>query len=381
MNSSLVRIMMIVGGIAVGCLGLFWVGMQLYEGYSEREALRRGLETQEAELQGKLARLERNKKEVDRWKAVSLPGNLTVSGLMFKNFLQELLLKHKLVLQSMSEPNRLTTTGARGAVPVASHISIEVVFESSLMQLTSFLKEFYSVNVPHSIKSMVVEPLGKGGEAKLRVTMKVDALAMDNVPLRDSIIANPTMAIVQLEMIAAMKRLPVGMLFALSQLTNTGLHGQNKLSSKSVPDRDYADMLKKNAFAGLAPTTSIPTTGNTVKSVDYDILKYTQLTGITANLVTEEGLLRIRKTNKYVKLRAEGGLNEFEIRDGDNQLVLKGKVLAIKPRDLVFETKGKAYVLHVGQFLEDALKKELTPDELKKYDAELTAVEQKNETN
>ena len=88
----------------------------------------------------------------------------------------------------------------------------------------------------------------------------------------------------------------------------------------------------------------------------------------------------MRKTNKYVKLRAEGGVNGFEIRDADNVLVLKGKVLAIKPRDLVFEYDKKAYVLHIGQFMEDALKKELTPDELKKFDAELTAVDQKDVT-
>ena len=90
-------------------------------------------------------------------------------------------------------------------------------------------------------------------------------------------------------------------------------------------------------------------------------------------------MLRIRKTNKYVKLRPDGGVNEFEIRDADDVLVLKGKVLAIKPRDLVFEWQGKAYLLHVGQFVEDALKKELSPEELKHYDAALTVVEQKDD--
>lgn len=375
MSSSMTRLLIIAGSIGAACLGLFWVSYQLYEGYTDRESQQRALAQQDADLQTKLARLEREKKEVDRWKAISLPGNITVSGTMYRNFLQEMILRHKLAIRSISDVNRLTTNNARQGTPVTSNISIDVVFEATLANLSSFLQEFYSVNIPQSIKNIVIEPLGKGSEAKLNVTLKVEALAMSNVPVRHSIVASPTIAVMQLEMLAAMKRLPVGMLYSLSQLTPTGLHGQNKLASKTKPEREYAEMVKKNVFAGLASATAVAASAEVVKAkaADMDILKLTQLTSITANYITEEGLLRIRKTNKYVKLRAEGGVNDFEIRDGDNQLVLKGKVLAIKPRDLVFETKGKAYVLHIGEFLEEALKKELTAEELKKYDAELTA--------
>lgn len=158
--------------------------------------------------------------------------------------------------------------------------------------------------------------------------MKVDALSMSNTPIRHAIIPNPTGTVAQLEMLAAIKKVPVGLLYALSQVTNTGYHGQSKLASNLKPEREYAAMQKKNVFAGLASASAAPTTVVT-KQPDAEILKYTQLTSITANYITEEGLLRNRKTNKYVKLRAEGGVNDFEIRDGDDQLVLKGKVLGL----------------------------------------------------
>ncbi len=376
MSSSMIRLLMIAGGIFAACFGLFIVATRFYDGITDRQTQVDTLTLEEMNLNTRLIKLEKSKKEVDKWKTISLPGaDLGKSALMYKNYLQDMLLRHNFSVRSMSEPSRFTSGNARQAAPLTTNLSFDVVFEAKLGQLTDFLKEFYSVNVPHLIKNIAIEPIGKGGDAKLVVTMKVDALSMSNTPTRHAVIPNPTGTIAQLEMLAAMKKVPVGLLYALSQVTSTGYHGQSKLASNLKPEREYATMQKKNVFAGLASASSA-TPAAVAKVPDPEILKYTQLTSITANFITEEGLLRNRKTNKYVKLRAEGGVNDFEIRDGDDQLVLKGKVLAIKPRDLVFETKGKAYVLHIGQFVEEALKKELTTDELKQYDAELTASDQ-----
>ncbi len=377
MSSSMIRLLMIAGGIFAACFGLFVVANRFYEGITDRQNQVDSLQVEEANLNARMARLDKARKEVDKWKAISLPGNLAVSSLMYKNYLQEMLLRHNFTIRSVSEPNRLASGSSRQAAPLTTNIGYDVVFEARLGQLTNFLKEFYSVNVPHLIKNIAIEPIGKGGDARLVVTMKVEALSMSNTPIRQAVIPNPTGLIAQLEMLSAMKRVPVGLLYSLSQVTTAGYHGQSKLASSLRPEREYATMQRKNVFAGLASATASQSNNPVAaKQPDQEILKYTQLTSITANYITEEGLLRVRKTNKYVKLRAEGGVNEFEIRDGDDQLVLKGKVLAIKPRDLVFETKGKAYVLHVGQFVEEALKKELTTEELKQYDAELTASDQ-----
>ncbi|HMO34976.1 MAG TPA: hypothetical protein PKA06_02935 [Gemmatales bacterium] len=374
----MLRLLMIAGGIFAVAFGLFVVATRFYEGITDRQTQIDSLTLEETNLDLRLARLEKAKKDVDKWKAISLPGNLAASAILYKNYLQEILLRHKLTLKSFSEPNRLISGTTRQAAPVTSNIGYDIVFEARLGQLISFLKDFYSVNVPHAIKNMAIEPLGKGGDLRLLVTMKVEAMAMSNTPMRQSVVPNPTGTVATLEMLAAMKRVPVGLFYSLSQVSQGGHFGQLKLASQHKPERQYEVMTKKNVFAGLASPDAAPSTNTTTvaKTPDPELLKYTQLTSITANYVTEEGLLRIRKTNKYVKLRAEGGVNEFEIRDGDDQLVLKGKVLAIKPRDLVFETGGKAYLLHIGQFMEDALRRELTPEELKQYDVELTAADE-----
>jgi hypothetical protein len=376
MSSSMTRLLMIAGGIFAVCFGLFVVGSRMYDGYNEQQQQLANLETEELNLTSRLVKLEKSKKEVDKWQAISLPGNVQVSALLYKNFLQEMLLRHRFVIRTFTEPGRGATTNTRQGPPVTTNINYDVVVEGTLAQLISFLKEFYTVNVPHVIKNIIVEPLGKGGDAKLSVTLKIDAMSMSTTKIRQSVIASPPSTTVILETLAAWKRVPIGLVVGLNQLTGTGYLGVNKLASQDKPERDYAVMQRKSVFAGLAPANAVAKETPVLKQPDMEILKYTQLTSITANNITEEGLLRIRKTEKYVKMRAEGGVNSFEIRDGEGQLVLKGKVLAIKPRDLVFETSGKAYALHIGQTMEDAMKKELTPDELKKFDAELTAADQ-----
>jgi len=375
MNNNMMKLLLIAGGIFAVGFGIFIAGSRFYEGITERSTQLESLQLEDGNLTSKLTRLQKQKKEVDNWRAISMPGDLSSSSMMYKGFLQEMMLKHKFTLKSFADPNRISTGGRQGAAPPTSHISYDVVFESTLDQLLRFLQEFYAVNVPHLIKNIAIEPLGRGAETKLSVTMKVDVLAMSNTTIRHSVMANPTATIALLESMMAMKRLPGGLLFGLSQLTQTGLFGNSRLASKAKPDREYATMLQKNVFAGLAPRGSAQAPGGP-KQPDKDILKFTQLTSITANNVTEEALLRVRKTNKYVKLRAEGGVNDFEIRDGENTLVLKGKVLAIKPRDLVFEWKGKAYLLHIGEFVEEALKKELTTEELKQHEVVLSVNDQ-----
>ncbi|HQR07783.1 MAG TPA: hypothetical protein PLN21_13230 [Gemmatales bacterium] len=375
MSPNMLKLLAIAGGIFGVGFVLFIVASRFYDGITERQEQLEKLQLDETALIGKLARLEKDKRDVEHWTAISMPGNINSAALTYKGFLQDLLLKKKVAIRSFSEPNRVTTNNRQGT-PVVSHISYDIVFDATFAQLSSFLQEFYSLNVPHTIKGITIEPQGKGSDAKLLVTMKADALAMSNVKDRQSVIANPTITIAQLEMLMAIKRLPVGLLFGLSQLTNNGLYGHSKLASNHKAERNYAVMLQKNVFAGLVSKTAGSDTPGATQKADRDILKNTQLTSITANYITEEGLLRVRKTNKYVKLRAEGGVNEFEIRDASNLLVLKGKVLAIKPRELVFEYDGKAYLLQIGQFVEEALKHQLTAEDLKKYDAALTAVDQ-----
>src|SRR4029079_5181330 len=133
------------------------------------------------------------------------------------------------------------------------------------------------------------------------------------------------------EILTALKGGPSGLGFAMNLASPTGLFGAHKLAQEYHHERDYGRLTAKNVFAGLAP----PSAARSATGPDKGVLKFVQLTSITANYIAEEATLRNRMTNKYTRLRAEGGFNTFEVRDGTDQVVLKGKVLAITPREVV----------------------------------------------
>jgi hypothetical protein len=45
--------------------------------------------------------------------------------------------------------------------------------------------------------------------------------------------------------------------------------------------------------------------------------------------------------------------------------VVRGKVVRIEPRDVVFQVDNKYYAIHVGESMEEAMKKTLSNDRLK----------------
>jgi hypothetical protein len=189
----------------------------------------------------------------------------------------------------------------------------------------------------------------------------------------------PDWRVTQWETVAALSHAPTGILSGLSQFSNSGLYGGPKLASATNPAREYGGVLVKNVFSGLMPKESQTPKGTLP---DPGILKETSLSRVSTNFTTlvDEGELRVWPTNKFVKLRAEGGINTFEVKDANEHVVLKGKVLAIKPRDILFETKGKFYVLHIGQKVDDAMKQELTLEDAKKFAPDLITVVENKET-
>jgi hypothetical protein len=363
--------------VALGIFGagfvLYMLGSGLYESIVDRENQITKLKTERAELGVKRMTLEKEKKAVDRVRATALPGNVQLATNVYKGFLRELLLKHKFAVTTFTDSAARTSTGGqRGQASAMNVISYKVNADATLPNLVGFLQDFYRHNLPHEIRSFVVEPLGRGNAALNKIELEVEVLSMSNVPDRESVFPVPDPRIALGETMSTLYGAPSGILVGINQFSPSGLFGSSKLAAEIRPGREYSAMLNKNVFSGLAPKD--PAAPNANRPPDKSVLKDTVLTSITANYVTERGLLWVQPTNKFVDLRAEGGINAFEVKDANDQVVLRGKVLAIKPRDLVFEADGKLYAMHIGEKLEQAMKKELTSDDLKRIDPELVSL-------
>jgi hypothetical protein len=306
--------------------------------------------------------------KLEQWRAISLPGDPTVAANRYRPFLDELLSRHQIRKRSMSEGGNLTArTNRPGSTPGIHYLTYQVQCDATLARLIGFLQDFYAVNVPHSIRELSIAPQGTGPDARLDIQMRIEVLSMANSPNRDFLVAVPESQLLAVDVFTAMKHGPAGLGLGPWLLTPTGLHGAKKLASHYHDQRKYGELVVKNVFVGLAPppeveptiTQSQPTRG------DRGVLRYVQLAGITSDVLRTEAILRNRLTGKYIRLRAEGGYDSFAIHDAEDREVLRGKVKHIDRSDVVIQVEDKYYRIHAGEFVDQALRRELSPEQLK----------------
>ncbi|MCS6976895.1 MAG: hypothetical protein NZM31_07795 [Gemmatales bacterium] len=363
------RLLLVV--FAVGGLIAVFVGYSILSGILESFGQKDSqLAILEKEVQGQRNRLKElaaAQMKLEQWRAISLPGDTTVAANRYRPFLDELLSRHQIRKRMMSEGGNLTArTNRPGATTGINYLTYQVQADATLPRLIGFLQDFYSVNVPHSIRELSIAPQGTGPDARLDIQMRIEVLSMANSPNRDFLVAVPDSQLLAIDVFTGMKQGPVGLALGPWLLSPTGLHGARKLASHHNDQRKYSDLVIKNVFVGLAaPPEPESVAVQTQQRGDRSVLRYVQLAGITSDVLRTEAILRNRLTGKYIRLRAEGGFDSFTIHDAEDREVLRGKVKHIDRSDVVIQVDDRYYRIHAGEFLEQALRRELSPDQLK----------------
>jgi hypothetical protein len=373
------RVLYLILGLFAGLVGLAFVGHQLLTSLDDQDLEIQRLSGELAQMRLKRDDLAKKQAKIKEWQALSLPPDPAVAAARYRGYLLEALHKHRLTAKKLPTENAQLRTTSRTSSLILPLV-FDITVEGDYKNLLGFLYDFYQLNLPHALKMLAITPLAAGADAKLEVAMKIEALIVPGAPARSFLPAMPNPRVLTLELITGLKGGPVGLGLALGQLTPTGLYGRARLAGQVGGTRDYQALVAKNVFAGLAPPASTPSSPLAAAlEPDREVLKVVQLTSITVNHLTPlystvEASLRNRMTNDYQTVRADPPRNTFEVRDARRNLILKGKVVSITPPHvLVFQVDGKFYVLRVGQFLAQALEKELTAEEVKALLTTVTA--------
>lgn len=311
------------------------------------------LQAEFKDLENKKAFLEKKRIEYARWVAISLPPDLKVAEKRYHTLLVNLVQKNNLEMEKIGKGTALQSGIGRSAN--LTPLAFSLTFKGTLGRVIGFFDDFYMLNLPHQIRACKFTPQAAGAEGKLQVTMTIEAAILPGAFARDFLPAMVDKRIWALEVLSSMNGLPAGLALGPSMLAPTGIFGGHKLAEPNGQNRDYLAIVQKNPFGGLVNPAALPA-GTVSSTPDRDVLKDVELTLITTNAIATEALLHNKITNTYTKLRAEGGRDQFEIRDENHRLVLKGKVVSITPRRLTFQTEGKSYNLDVGQYLAEVLK-------------------------
>src|SRR5262249_44394729 len=89
------------------------------------------------------------------------------------------------------------------------------------------------------------------------------------------------------------------------------------------------------------------------------------LTDISRNDTRTEAFLYDRYNNRKTRLRASVGFDTFKILGDHGEERVRGKVIQITQRDVIFRVDENYYAIHIGQNLETALRKSWAGDKEK----------------
>jgi hypothetical protein len=342
-------------GVFVLLFGGFVGAQRLLDGLDEKDQQIDGLQREVSEKETKLLAFSLAQRKLDRWKAISLPPDLETARSRYRAFLQELCRRNHLQLRQIRESGLVQTTGASKAATSFTSLTYQVQAGGTLPQLIGFLREFYSLNLPHQIREITITNESAGPATRLDIALKIEALSLPNAPPRDFLMPVPEARVLLLEVATALQQGPTGLAAGLWQLSPTGPRGSKKLAASAGSGREYPRLASKDIFAGLRPP---PPPGPSA----IEILKSVQLTGITSDTRRTEALLRNRATDSKTRLTNDA---PFEVRDAKGQVILRGRVKTIGQRCVEFRAGPKQYRLCVGETLYEVLRPDkLSPEEI-----------------
>jgi hypothetical protein len=298
---------------------------------------------------------------LERARLLSLPPDVDLARREYEKYVSELILESDFqpgsVIVTAKPADAKSTPQVTGKGPIYTRLPFTITGHGTLASLTKFLERFYRTGLLHEIKSLAIaRPLTAGpqqAQGELDINMTAEALIVTGVQSRTRLLPEIDRRLVALDVIAGMAQAPVGLGLAGHLLGPTGPLGPGVLAE---PARKYDAIATRDIFFGQPAQAPVD---------NVDVTRFWYLTDITQNDRRTEAFFYDRYGPKRTRLRAEAGFDSFWIRDEQGDTKVRGKVIKIDRRDLVFKANDNYYTMHVGQSLEEALKSPLRASELK----------------
>jgi hypothetical protein len=297
-----------------------------------------------------------------RLRSLSLPADTDAARREYEKYLTGVLRESAFGAGNFSVVPKQMTDGKTSPVipgkgPIYTRMTFTIIAHGNLKQLVTFLDRFYRTGLLHQIKTMKIQrPLTPGPQPDgLDITIAVEALSVAGAGNRPYLLPNLPPKLLVLDAITALCGAPPGMPIIGWAASPAGPLGPDVLAK---PARKYAAIASKNIFLGELQDTS-------VRQEPIAVVRFVRLTDTSDNGKYKEAFLYNRTSNRNTRLRDQPGFDSFRIMDDKGAELVRGKVVLINPRDVIFRVESKFYKLHVGESIEEAMKKALSERELK----------------
>jgi hypothetical protein len=339
-----------------------------------------------------------DKRRLDRYRQQSLPlrADLSADRREYSEFLTSLALKSGFSQANTEIKSDPADTNSSPKMlgkkePIYSVLPFSVKATGTIENLVDFMYYFYHTGLLHRIKGYTVtRPLvpsvrlpTPGGDTaapgaaipgamagpgrspfgprqqtqELDILIKVEALVVAGAEDRPVVLPVVDRRYVVADVISVLRGGPAGFALVPWLVGPTGPLGPQLLAQ---PKRDYEVLANRNIFFGKAPKAA-------AGEKEPGVFQFVFLTDITLKGRTSpaEAFLYDRYNNRQFRLRAERGFDQFRVTDNDSDKQVAGKVVRMEERDVIFQVDDKFYRIHVGQNLEDAMRRPLKADEIK----------------
>jgi hypothetical protein len=338
----------LVGVIVLGGGGLFGYRF-LYVPWSEKTRTLAELKKKAEEKEARVGEIRREQAKLNRWRAMSLPGDPDVSRREYEKYLNELMSRNGFgpgkysVTPRPVDAKSSPTIGAKKE-PIYTKLVYNVQAYATLANLVKMMEGFYHTPLLHQIKNFSAQrQLTTSNQTRtdeLDVRMTVEAIIVTGADSRSWLLPNVDRRLLLADLAAGLRRGPTGLGLALWAVGPTGPTGPEMLAE---PPRYYDAIASKNVFHGRTPVAppKPDTPRETGNPPELLPTRFTYLTDITTNdRGRTESFLFDRSSNKRFRLRSAVGFNTFPfIKDPEGRTVVQGAVTLIEDRDVYFRAE------------------------------------------
>ncbi len=173
-----------VGALAVIVVGFFaftWWDGKVDDQHKAINALRSTVSEQDDQIE-QAARAHR---QLEAYRARSLPGDIDVARSLYRNWLLDLAVKQVKLSQPLVTPGSITPVSFEDEGVTYRKLSFSVRGQGTLEQLTDMMFDFYSVDTAHQIRTLDVKPIADS--RLLDITLGIDALVVEGAAKSDSL--------------------------------------------------------------------------------------------------------------------------------------------------------------------------------------------------
>jgi hypothetical protein len=319
------------------------------------------------EKEDKIFQYQRQKTVLDTARQLSLPGDIDLDRREYQRYLEDLLRQSGFPAGfRVTSENPDTTSSPKlpgKKEPIYTALPFKVTAQhGTLPNLIEAMERFYQTGFLHRIKSIRIQrpltmtgPQGQQPTGELDMDLTIEALVLSGVDSRNYLLPNVSRRLLVIDVLTAMRGGPSGLALVPWAAGPAGPLGPHK---QTEPPRHYEAIAGKNIFFG-------PQIFAERKGEEIEYSRYVRLVHTERSDGRLQAFLYDRYNNKHTRLRPSPGFDQFRVVDDDGKELMKGKVVQIDLRDVIFRSGENYYRLHVGVDLADAMDTPLSADQLR----------------